>query len=279
MVATLAYYTILITGGFNWLSALPCLFKPWDMGVVMYMPLKLPTDPRTISQLSYMQSFMAVGVLSFTTLFMLGAVYCLTPTFVSLHIAFLLVGLFCGVKPLVDDIAGMDIKPVGFQMFMIFVPILILGYSLMTEEYDELPAAAPFPDVSGALKFVGGFFILSNFAGILVPEKLMEPYMPDPAMRPTDKYGTAQICVYIRFASWINTASGVLLYLFASSGANYYPALMSWCAFSPLFVGFFIAFLKSGLGFDDKAMLFWTIFVTGTTGYFLCAIQLHGFKM
>jgi len=278
MPAPIAFYTLVITGFFNLLSALPCLVKPWDMGVKMYMPYKLPTDPRTIGQLSHMQGFMAVAVLSFSSMFIVGSFTCLSSGFVILHMIMLAVGGMAITKELTSDLAGLDMKMCGMQLGVVIITIVILAYSLMTETFEEVEAIEPYPDVTGVLKFTGVFFVLANFAGIVVPNKLIEPYMPDPNMRPTDKYGTAQLGVFIRLLSWVNTSTGALMFYIASAGCDIYPFVLLQIGFSPLFAGFFIAFMKSGLGFDDKPMIFWLIYVCTLAGYLSLAVQLHGFK-
>lgn len=278
MSAPIAYYTLVITGGINLLSAAPCLFKPWDMGVKMYMPLKLPTDERTIGQLSIMQAFMAVGVLSFSTMFIIGANICLSQSFVLLHILMLCVGAACITVIMKDENVGVDVKMCGMQLVVMLLTVVVLLYSAFTEDFDE-PSGAPFPDISLALNFTGGMFILMNFAGIFMPMKLIEPYMPDPMMRPTDKYGSAQLCVFIRFASWVNVSTGALMVLFGTSDCDYYPIVISQLCYTPLFLGFFIAMAKSGLGFDDKPMFFWMIYISGLGGYFISALQVHSAKM
>lgn len=274
MTASLAYWTLTVYGGFFTLSVLPCLFKPWDLGVKMYMPLNLPTDAKTIKQLTYMQAFLAVGMLSMTGMFVLAAQFMLTKTFVTAFVALFLVGIVFGVVEL-KGLAGVDPKAMGAQLGLQIIIVALLAFSLLTEEYDAVAAASPKPDISGMITFVGGFFVVANVAGLFVPGKLMEQYIPEEKMRPPDKYSTAQLNLFIRFASWCNTTQGAFLLIVAQSGIDYYPFVILQLVMSPLFVGFFIAFMKAEVGFDDKAMLFWLIFVTFINGYFALALQLH----
>jgi len=275
MTASIAYWTLTVYGGFFTLSVLPCLFKPWDLGVKIYMPLNLPTDPKSIKQLTYMQAFMAVGFLSLTGMFILAAQFMLTKTFVTAFVALFVVAIGFGVMEL-KGLAGVDPKALGAQLGLQIIVVALLAISLLTEEYDTVAAASPTqPDISGMLTFVGGFFIVANVAGIFVPGKLMEQYIPDEKMRPPDKYSTAQLNLFIRFTSWCNTTQGAFLLIVAQSDIDYYPFVILQLVMSPLFVGFFIAFMKAELGFDDKAMLFWLIFITFINGYFALALQLH----
>jgi len=276
MVASIAYYTIVTYSFIFMLSVLPCLFKPWELGVSMYMPYKLPTDPRTVKQLTMMQAFLAVGMFTFTLSMLLCAFYAFSITFVQILTALFALNLCLGAVILRDrDTVGVDVKAMGAQLGMAAVVVLLLLYSLSFETYDDLASAAPTPSISGFMSFVGGFFIFANFAGLFVPEKLIEGYMPDAQMRPTDRYGMAQLAVFIRFCSWSNLAQGSLMLFVANAGIDYYPFVLLQIVMSPAFLGFFIAFLKAGVGFDDKAMLFWTIFVSVVLGYFGCAYQLY----
>ena len=52
MTAILAYWTLTVYGGVFTLSVLPCLLKPWDLGVKMYMSLNLPNDTKSMKQLT-----------------------------------------------------------------------------------------------------------------------------------------------------------------------------------------------------------------------------------
>ena len=275
MSAPIAYYTLVVTGVFNARSALPCLFKPWDMGVKMYMPLKLPTDERTIGQLSIMQAFMAVGVLAFSAMFVIGANICLTQSFVFLHVFMLCIGAACVMVIMKDENVGVDVKMCGMQLVVMLLTVVVLLFAAFTETFTAEPAAAPYPDISVSLNFTGGMFVLMNIAGIFVPLKLIEPYMPDPKMRPPDQYGSAQLCVFIRMLSWVNVSTGAMMVYFGMSDCDYYPVVISQLLFTPLFLGFFISFFKSGLGFDDKPMLFWTIYIAALGGYFISSLQVH----
>jgi len=272
MTASIAFYTLTIYGGFFLLSVLPCLFKPWEMGVKMYMPLKLPTDQLVVKQLTYMQAFLAVGMIGLVGQIILAAFFLLTKTFVIAFMAMFVIGIIYGVVELKGE-AGVDPKAMGAQLTMQAIVVVALAVSLLVDEYDELPEVSIKPDVSSMVTFVGGFFILSNVAGIVAPSKLLAAYLPDETKRPQDKYGSAQLGLFIRFACWTNTTQGLFLILVATSGIDYYPFLLLQICMSPLFIGFFIAFIKAEIGFDDKAMIFWMIFVSFTTGYFGLACQ------
>lgn len=274
MVALIAYYTLISYGSFFILSVLPCLLKPWEMGVKMYMPLKLPTDPRTIKQLTYMQAFLGAVMLTFSTTFLIGAYVMFCKTFVAALLAIWIVGLLLFVPIFLErDTIGIDLMAMGMQLSMQLIVCVLLTYSLLFEDYEEIEEIHVHPKINRMFGGIGGFWIFANFMGLFIPHKLLDAYLP--VKKPTDKYGVAQLALFVRFASWGNSATGTLMLLAANLGVDYYPFVVQHLCLAPLFLGFFIAFITAGIGFDDKPMYFWLIFTSVYVGYFGLATQLY----
>jgi hypothetical protein len=184
--------------------------------------------------------------------------------------------------PLVFGILGKDSTLYGFdkkrvvpQIVMMFVFLLLLLYSLTTEDYGIYLV-----DLTLQSKILIGFnvfLILCNAPGVLFPEKMFEMYAPKG--QPKDKYCRAQLALYMQSLAIFNTICPL-------AGTAYLLTTASFGLFItvtvPFYLGFnifFIYFLTSAdeQGWDKAAMQFWLPYngiVTGCT--IILALDAYG---
>jgi len=268
----IGFYTIVVSSAIFALTALPTLFKPWDMGVKMYIPLKLPESGVTQKQMTVLQCMFAMCILMLTVFNFVAAFTTLSFYFVCVMLLFYALQMvtfvpsvfgFFGKDP---DVYGFDRKMVVPQIVIMVTVLLLLAYSLYAENYPE-PAA----QLTLQVKILIGFnalLILMNGPGIAIPEKMFEMYAPKGQSK--NRYEQAQLALYMQGLAIFNTINPLAGIAYLLTAPDYLGFILCGLPFYFGFFGFFIYFLQSAdeLGWDKNAMYFWLPYngiVTGCT--------------